>query len=224
MAGSRALPGPAEGIESRFSCPICLELYHQPVSIASCAHTFCGDCLRPCLQVTSPPCPLCRVPFDPKRVQRCWSLEKQLAAHKAPCRGCSKKVSLVKMRSHIASCSKLQDPSSLCSQFVSVESTSQPIASDVPNRSAFMCPFCGARSLDQQQLLRHCMDQHRSDPHRVVCPVCSSMPWGDSAYKSANFLQHLLHRHKFSYDTFVDYSVDEEAALQAALTLSLAEN
>ncbi|GAA6090261.1 E3 ubiquitin-protein ligase RNF166 [Tachysurus ichikawai] len=29
-----------ESLESQFSCPICLEVYHKPVSIASCAHTM----------------------------------------------------------------------------------------------------------------------------------------------------------------------------------------
>ncbi|KAM8738562.1 E3 ubiquitin-protein ligase RNF166 [Acanthopagrus schlegelii] len=221
-SGSRIAP--TEGIESQFSCPICLEVYHKPVSIASCAHTFCGECLQPCLQVTSPLCPLCRVPFDPKKVERSSSVEKQLASYKAPCRGCSKKVALVKMRSHIASCSKVQEQIANCPKFVPVVPTSQPIPSNIPNRSTFVCPFCGARNLDQQELVKHCMDNHRNDPNKVVCPVCSAMPWGDPSYKSSNFIQHLLHRHKFSYDTFVDYSIDEEAALQAALALSLAEN
>lgn len=57
-----------------------------------CFSRFCGECLQPCLQVTSPLCPLCRVPFDPKKVERSGSVEKQLASFKAPCRGCSKKV------------------------------------------------------------------------------------------------------------------------------------
>ncbi|XP_035028823.1 E3 ubiquitin-protein ligase RNF166 isoform X2 [Hippoglossus stenolepis] len=207
-SGSCSPASPAEGIESQFSCPICLEVYHKPVSIASCAHTFCGECLQPCLQVTSPLCPLCRVPFDPKKVERSSSVEKQLASYKAPCRGCNKKVALVKMRSHIASCSKVQEQIANCPKFVPVVPTSQPIP----------------RNLDQQELVKHCMDNHRNDPNKVVCPVCSAMPWGDPSYKSSNFLQHLLHRHKFSYDTFVDYSIDEEAALRAALALSLAEN
>ncbi|MEQ2238263.1 hypothetical protein ILYODFUR_031411, partial [Ilyodon furcidens] len=164
---------------------------------------FCGECLQPCLQVASPLCPLCRVPFDPKKVERSSSVEKQLASYKAPCRGCSKKVSLVKMRSHISSCSKVQEQIANCPKFVPVVPTSQPIPSNIPNRSTFVCPFCGARNLDQQELVKHCMENHRNDPNKVVCPVCSAMPWGDPTYKSSNFLQHLLHRHKFSYDTFV---------------------
>ncbi|XP_074769586.1 E3 ubiquitin-protein ligase RNF166 isoform X1 [Athene noctua] len=195
----------------------------------SCGHKdlerrFCGECLQPCLQVPSPLCPLCRMPFDPKKVEKASSVEKQLSSYKAPCRGCSKKVTLAKMRSHVSSCAKVQEQMANCPKFVPVVPTSQPIPSNIPNRSTFVCPYCGARNLDQQELVKHCMENHRNDPNKVVCPVCSAMPWGDPSYKSANFLQHLLHRHKFSYDTFVDYNIDEEAALQAALALSLSEN
>ncbi|XP_055268938.1 E3 ubiquitin-protein ligase RNF166 [Moschus berezovskii] len=219
--------GPAGGdsaLEAQYSCPICLEVYHRPVAIGSCGHTFCGECLQPCLQVPSPLCPLCRLPFDPKKVDKAAHVEKQLASYKAPCRGCSKKVALAKMRGHVSSCVRVQEQMASCPKFVPVVPTSQPIPSAVPNRSTFACPYCGARNLDQQELVKHCVDNHRSDPNRVVCPICSAMPWGDPSYKSANFLQHLLHRHKFSYDTFVDYSIDEEAAFQAALALSLSEN
>nr|XP_033723353.1 E3 ubiquitin-protein ligase RNF166-like [Tursiops truncatus] len=138
--------------------------------------------------------------------------------------GCSKKVTLAKMRVHVASCLKVQEQMANCPKLVPVVRTSQPIPSAVPNRSTFACPYCGARSLDQQKLVKHCMDKHYSDPNRGVCPICSAMAWGDPSYQSANFLQHLLPRRKFSYDTFVDYSIDEEAAFQASLALSLSEN
>uniref|UniRef100_A0A8C0G6T8 Ring finger protein 166 n=1 Tax=Chelonoidis abingdonii TaxID=106734 RepID=A0A8C0G6T8_CHEAB len=107
------------------------------------------------------------------------------------------------MRSHVSSCAKVQEQMANCPKFAPVVPTSQPIPSNIPNRSTFVCPYCGARNLDQQELVKHCMENHRNDPNKVVCPVCSAMPWGDPSYKSANFLQHLLHRHKFSYDTFV---------------------
>lgn len=221
---SQSSPASADSLETQYGCPICLEVYYKPVAIGSCGHTFCGECLQPCLQVPSPLCPLCRMPFDPKKVEKASNVDKQLSSYKAPCRGCSKKVTLAKMRSHISSCAKVQEQMANCPKFVPVVPTSQPIPSNIPNRSTFVCPYCGARNLDQQELVKHCMENHRSDPNKVVCPICSAMPWGDPSYKSANFLQHLLHRHKFSYDTFVDYSIDEEAALQAALALSLSEN
>ncbi|XP_053560581.1 E3 ubiquitin-protein ligase RNF166 [Bombina bombina] len=221
---AQTAPSATDSLETQYGCPICLEVYYKPVAIGSCGHTFCGECLQPCLQVTSPLCPLCRMPFDPKKVDKASNVDKQLSSYKAPCRGCSKKITLAKMRSHISSCAKVQEQMANCPKFVPVVPTSQPIPSNIPNRSTFICPYCGARNLDQQELVKHCMENHRSDLNKVVCPICSAMPWGDPSYKSANFLQHLLHRHKFSYDTFVDYSIDEEAALQAALALSLSEN
>ncbi|XP_042776794.1 E3 ubiquitin-protein ligase RNF166 isoform X1 [Panthera tigris] len=211
-----------KGTGPHFLMPLVTFCRRQPLDRTP--FLFCGECLQPCLQVPSPLCPLCRLPFDPKKVDKAAHVEKQLSSYKAPCRGCNKKVTLAKMRVHVSSCMKVQEQMATCPKFVPVVPTSQPIPSAVPNRSTFTCPYCGARNLDQQELLKHCVDNHRSDPNRVVCPICSAMPWGDPSYKSANFLQHLLHRHKFSYDTFVDYSIDEEAAFQAALALSLSEN
>lgn len=37
--GSGPLGAPGDSIESQFSCPICLEVYHKPVSVAGCGHT-----------------------------------------------------------------------------------------------------------------------------------------------------------------------------------------
>uniref|UniRef100_A0A4X2L9U5 E3 ubiquitin-protein ligase RNF166 n=1 Tax=Vombatus ursinus TaxID=29139 RepID=A0A4X2L9U5_VOMUR len=218
-------PGAGESdLEVQDSCPICLEVYHHPEAIGSCGHTFCGECLQPCLQVPSPLCPLCLMPFDPKKVDKASSVEKQLSSYKTPCLGCNKKVTLAKMRSHVSSCMKVQEQMANCPKFVPVVPTSQSIPSNIPNRYTFVCPYCGACNLDQQDLVKHCMETHRKDSNRVVCPISSATPWGGPGYKSANFLQYLLHRHKFSYDTFVDYSIEEEAAFQAALALTLSDN
>ncbi|XP_025064971.1 RING finger protein 166 isoform X2 [Alligator sinensis] len=108
------------------------------------------------------------MPFDPKKVEKASNVEKQLSSYKAPCRGCSKKVTLTKMRAHVSSCGKVQEQMANCPKFVPVIPTSQPIPSNIPNRSTFVCPYCGARNLDQQELVKHCMENHRNDPNKVV--------------------------------------------------------
>jgi hypothetical protein len=47
------------------------------------------------------------------------------------------------------------------------------------------------------------------------------MPWGDPNQISVNFLQHLNARHKFEYDTYVDFDQDDDDMLRAAIAASM---
>ena len=58
----------------------------------------------------------------------------------------------------------------------------------------------------------------------AVCPICASMPWGDSSYRSANLLQHVQMRHQFDYDTTTSFGQSEEDVLAEVLTRSLEES
>lgn len=51
--------------------------------------------------------------------------------------------------------------------------------SNIPNRSTFVCPYCGARNLDQQELVKHCMENHRNDPNKVVSDT-GTLEWAGS--------------------------------------------
>ncbi|KAF3815817.1 hypothetical protein GH733_016251 [Mirounga leonina] len=80
---------------------------------------------------------------------------------------------------------------------------------NVPNRHTFLCPYC-PENFDQEGLGEHCKLSHSTNTKSVVFPICASMPWGDPNYRSASFIEHIQRWHQFSYDTFVDYDVDEE--------------
>ena len=47
-------------------CAICLDIFQNPVSLLSCSHTFCSECLSSSIASASkaPCCPECRAPID----------------------------------------------------------------------------------------------------------------------------------------------------------------
>ncbi|XP_075032564.1 E3 ubiquitin-protein ligase RNF114 [Mixophyes fleayi] len=202
----------------RFMCPICLELFQDPFQVV-CGHIFCSPCLHQCMKQKNPTCAVCRSILSPDR--KASELEKQMKDFRAACKGCNSQMALSNMRAHSATCSKYE--SYVMEGIKSVTKESKHTR-DVPNRFTFVCPYCREQNLDQEGLVDHCKKYHFTDSTPVVCPICASMPWGDPGYRSANFMEHIHRRHKFSYDTFVDYNADEDAMMREALVRSLMDN
>lgn len=199
-----------------YSCPICLDVLEKPTRI-SCGHLYCESCLSPMLTVPEPRCPVCRKIFKPSTTIIDKNMQQQIHIGKSKCPQCSKQIRLSHLKSH--SCLKAK-----VSHTFKPVAVSKQVPQDVPNRATFQCPYCGMKNLDTNGLVRHCNEQHGDSAAQVVCPVCASMPWGDPSQTSGNFLQHLNMRHKFEYDTFVDYSQDDDAMMRAALQASLEEH
>lgn len=69
MAKAAERCGGAESLEAELTCPICLCLYQQPVSL-SCGHNFCRQCIEEALGSQQDPqaasaCPVCRAHLGP---------------------------------------------------------------------------------------------------------------------------------------------------------------
>lgn len=203
--------------EEEFNCPVCLDVYYKPTAV-SCGHVFCEPCLQPFLPLASPQCPLCRTEFDPKKKTKAKDVVKKMSQSKTSCIGCKKQMSFSKFRQHTSSCSKVPK-TEMTKPFPSSSQDSRGVV----NRSTFQCPFCGLRNLDCADIIRHCNAEHLGNRAPVVCPICAAMPWGDPNYKSQDFLGHLNFRHKYEYDTFVDFQESEDETLQKVLKASLEE-
>ncbi|CAJ1085033.1 E3 ubiquitin-protein ligase RNF114 [Xyrichtys novacula] len=172
------------------------------------------------MRTYKPVCAVCRAGLG--QWTKAAELEAVIQSSVASCKGCGVQIGLSQMRGHTAACTKYQE---YIEEGVRTTAQNQPaIISPVPNRYTFTCPYCNCQNLDQDGLVEHCTSQHARDPRQVVCPICASMPWGDPNYRSADFFQHLKIRHTFSYDTFVDYSTDENTMIQEALQRSLLDN
>lgn len=88
MAKAREEFGGGASLEDELSCPICLCLYRNPVSL-SCGHSFCKQCIQKALsaqQQSKAPysCPMCKLQLGPilelqKNFQLCSIVEAFLA-------------------------------------------------------------------------------------------------------------------------------------------------
>ncbi|XP_010127306.1 PREDICTED: E3 ubiquitin/ISG15 ligase TRIM25-like, partial [Chlamydotis macqueenii] len=88
MAKAREECGGGASLEDELSCPICLCLYRNPVSL-SCGHNFCKQCIQKTLgaqQQSKAPysCPMCKLQLGPilelqKNFQLCSIVEAFLA-------------------------------------------------------------------------------------------------------------------------------------------------
>lgn len=58
-------------MKSMLSCPICLDIFKDPVYVKVCSHRFCKDCIEKAIrQGKKKNCPTCRKNIGTKRILR----------------------------------------------------------------------------------------------------------------------------------------------------------
>jgi hypothetical protein len=58
-----------------FSCVICMDLYHDPILMTPCGHSFCQECIK-CWLRDHPTCPVCKHGIQPSSLVRNYGLER----------------------------------------------------------------------------------------------------------------------------------------------------
>ncbi|CAF3341392.1 unnamed protein product [Rotaria socialis] len=159
-------------------------------------------------------------------------LENELNTLETSCSNCSTIFTLSELRKHLETCE------STAAKVNRRKSDSKPIARHLSesqadalkraqageNRSTFECPFCARANFTLSHLRQHIKKRHLGEDQHRVCPICSSMPWGDKTMISSNIYQHIKNRHQFDYDTYVNYEKDEEAMIREAMQASLVDH
>uniref|UniRef100_A0ABK0LWW9 E3 ubiquitin-protein ligase RNF114 n=1 Tax=Rattus norvegicus TaxID=10116 RepID=A0ABK0LWW9_RAT len=167
-AAQSAKPASETDPLSRFTCPVCLEVFEKPVQVP-CGHVFCSACLQECLKPKKPVCGVCRSALAPG--VRAAELERQIESIETSCHGCRKDFVLSKIRAHVASCSKYQ---SYIMEGVKATTKDASLQQrNVPNRYTFPCPYCPEKNFDQEGLVEHCKLTHSTDTKSVSSPSSS---------------------------------------------------
>ncbi|EPQ01967.1 E3 ubiquitin-protein ligase RNF125 [Myotis brandtii] len=125
------------------------------------------------------------------------------------CAECGTLVCLSEMRAHIRTCQKYIDKYG-------------PLQELGETAARCVCPFC-QKELDEDSLLDHCINHHRSERRAVFCPLCRLIPTENPSSFSGSLIRHLQVSHTQLYEDFLDFNIIEEALIRRVLDRSLLE-
>jgi hypothetical protein len=201
-------------IHDKFQCPICQCILTNPYKITLCHHIFCKDCIESTIihQGEKLKCPLCNTNFNKKNLKAESDLNSEIKSKSLDCY-CKNKIKLSEWNDHILFCKDYNNMIEANIKQIVVQEVKPTV-----NRSTFNCPLCQIKNLDREGLIKHVKSKHKND--EAVCPICLCQPWGDPNYVT-HLYGHLNKRHKFEYETTVDYNNDEDEILKKVLEESL---
>ena len=208
-------------IKDQYTCLVCQNIYLNPVKLANCGHNFCKDCLDSYIKNqnnqkknSKNQCPLCRSSFSKKDIKLDFNLESEMNNQQIKCI-CGSIMSLSQYSNHSDICD-----TSINQMKTDIKKTNIQIRQDKiqKNRQTFDCTLCSKKNFDRVGYIDHIKKRHPND--RGVCAICKCQPWGDPNYKT-HIMGHINIRHKFDYDTVVDYNDDEDEILKKVLLESM---
>ena len=202
-------------IKDQYTCLICQNIFSNPIKLSKCGHNMCFNCITNYKASQSTPnCPLCRTPFQESEIIPDQNLANEMMVKNVKCE-CGQIMQLNQYSAHSDNCvviiNKMKDEA----KNKKIEINPEKIGK---NRQTFDCTLCNDKNFDRVGYIDHITNRHRTQ--RGVCAICKCQPWGDPNYKT-HIYEHINLRHRFDYDTVVDYNDDEDQILQKVLMESM---
>ncbi|XP_023612186.1 E3 ubiquitin-protein ligase RNF125 isoform X2 [Myotis lucifugus] len=169
---------------------------------------FCRSCIATSLKSSKWTCPYCRA-YLPSEGVPATDVTRRMKSEFQNCAECGTLVCLSEMRAHIRTCQKYIDKYG-------------PLQELGETAARCVCPFC-QKELDEDSLLDHCINHHRSERRPVFCPLCRLIPTENPSSFSGSLIRHLQVSHTQLYEDFLDFNIIEEALIRRVLDRSLLE-
>ena len=202
-------------IKDQYTCLICQNIFSNPIKLSKCGHNMCSNCINNYSVIKKKlECPLCRTPFQKSEIILDKNLNAEMANKQVKCE-CGQIMPLNQYSFHSDNCPVIINKMNNAAKNKNIKIKKDKIGK---NRQTFDCTLCREKNFDRVGYIDHIAKKHPND--RGVCAICKCQPWGDPNYKT-HIYGHLNLRHKFDYDTVVDYNDNEDDILQKVLLESM---